>query len=103
MKSNHQNQKYTTTTQPQKPRGIGRYTEEFAFLICQRIANTPRGLAKICESADMPSTATIYRWLREHDEFGYLYEEAKLIQADYLADEIIALADDTSEDNIVTP
>jgi hypothetical protein len=41
----------------------------------------------------MPSTVSIYKWLREHDEFANNYARARENQADTFADAIIDEAD----------
>lgn len=86
-----------------KPAKVGRhskYTNEIAEEICHLISTTSRGLVSICSGEDMPSTVTVYSWLNnpEHKEFLNNYTRAREAQADLLADEIIAIADDGSKD-----
>ena len=45
----------------------------------------------------MPGVSTVYRWLSLHDEFRDKYARARDDQADTLADEIIAIADEQHE------
>ncbi len=88
---------------PKKPRtGATRYDPEFAVLICERIATTPRSLIKICEAPDMPGIATVFRWLRDRPKFRELYALAKQAQADLLIEEALDIADDDSDDLIET-
>ena len=47
----------------------------------------------------MPDRATVYRWLLEQPVFCDMYTRAREEQADTLADEIIAIADESPEIN----
>jgi hypothetical protein len=53
----------------------------------------------------MPSRSTVYRWFEQHLSFRDAYQRAREFQAEAWADEIIAIADDTTLDTItkVTP
>jgi hypothetical protein len=50
----------------------------------------------------MPDRSTIYDWLLRHPEFADQYARAREEQADTLADEIIAIADEQPEIIAVT-
>jgi hypothetical protein len=78
------------------------YTPDFAILICERIATTPQSLARVCAAPDMPSVATLFRWLRDHPDFAPLYSQAKQMQAELLIDQALDIADDSSQDILVT-
>lgn len=84
------------------PRGPPRlskstYTKEVADRICELIEQkTP--IYKIGQMEDMPTCATIYRWLRTFPEFEAAYSISKRIQLETLAEEIIEIADDGSND-----
>ena len=70
---------------------IGRpsgYSVDVADTICQEIM-TGKSLREICAREDMPGASTVYSWLREHPEFQEAYVQAREVQADVLADEII--------------
>lgn len=75
------------------------YTPEIADKICAEIATSTKSLKTICKADDMPSVMTVLRWLRK-DEGGFcaLYARAKEEQADFMAEEMIEIADDSSED-----
>jgi hypothetical protein len=45
----------------------------------------------------MPDRTTIYDWLFKHEEFAHQYTRAREEQAETLADEIIAIADEQPE------
>lgn len=65
--------------------------------ICERIADG-ESLRSICASDDMPSKATVCKWLSEDKAFSDQYARAREMQADALFDEIIDIADDGSND-----
>jgi hypothetical protein len=91
-----------TTQAAEKPRKkTGRptdYDEETASSICVRIANG-QPLRKICMEEGMPVQSTVYVWLTRFPEFAEMYARAREDQADTLADEIQAIADETPEMN----
>jgi hypothetical protein len=70
------------------------FTTELGDEICNRIADG-ESLRAICEEADMPDKATVFRWLlaEEHKDFSNQYSRARDIQADVLFDEIHQIAD----------
>jgi hypothetical protein len=86
----------------EKPRKkVGRptdYNEETAAIICGRLANG-EPLRKICMEEGMPNQSSVYLWLNRHPEFSEMYTRAREDQADTLADEIQAIADETPEMN----
>ena len=73
-----------------------KYSKDVADHICISIAEG-KPLTKICKSEDMPSVATVYRWLASDKEFQDMYARAREDQADTMADEIAAIADETPE------
>lgn len=92
-----------TQATPQKKK-IGRptdYTQGIALVICTRIAEG-ESLREIVKTEGMPDRSTIYDWLMRHQEFADLYARAREDQADTLADEIIAIADEQPEIIVVT-
>jgi hypothetical protein len=46
----------------------------------------------------MPARSTIFGWLAEHEEFAKEYALARKIQIEDLMDEILEIADDSSND-----
>nr|WP_175982565.1 terminase small subunit protein [Caballeronia zhejiangensis] len=48
----------------------------------------------------MPDQTTVYRWLREREDFRQQYARAREDQAEHYLDEIIAISDDSSRDTI---
>ena len=78
---------------------IGRpsaYTPEIANEICNRLSGG-ESLRSICSDPTIPSQQTVYSWLYAHKEFLEKYTHAREEQADTLADEIIAIADEQPE------
>src|SRR5687767_13698981 len=84
-----------------RPPGDVRYNPELAALVCERIATTPKPMTTLCEAADMPAVATLFRWLRDHPDFREMYVIAKQTQAELLIDEALQIGDDSSNDLIV--
>lgn len=76
-----------------------KYNEKIAALICDRVASHAWGLMRLCkEYDDLPDKDTINLWRSKHPEFSVQYAQAKLKQADLLADECLEIADDASCD-----
>lgn len=70
-----------------------KYTEELAATILTRIAEG-ESLRSITKEEAMPSHATVYLWLLQKPEFSDKYARARDEQAETLADEILAIADE---------
>jgi hypothetical protein len=85
---------------PQAPKKASRstYTKQMADIICIRLSEG-ESLKEIVRSEGMPDRATVYRWLLEQPQFCDMYTRAREEQADTLADEIIAIADESPEIN----
>lgn len=82
------------------------FSHELALEICHRIAEG-QPLTKICRSPSMPCYRTVLGWLLKgekkepgFDSFLLMYERAKQDQSDTMADEMIEIADDSSNDTI---
>ena len=73
------------------------YTDDLADKICSALSDGA-SLRKVCEPDDMPCKATIFNWLRTNKEFLDQYERAKQESADAMADEILDIADDGTND-----
>lgn len=72
------------------------YNSHIASIICIRIAEG-ESLREIVKDAGMPDRSTVYDWLLRHPPFADQYTRAREEQADTLADEIIAIADEQPE------
>jgi hypothetical protein len=74
------------------------YTPELANSICERLASG-ESLCTICAEDDFPSKSTVLGWVVDDREgFADQYARSRKIQAEVLADEIFAVADDGSND-----
>lgn len=73
------------------------YNLETADKICAELS-IGRPLAKICLDEDMPCLTSVYKWLRENEQFAQLYTRAKEESADTLADEMMQISDDGLND-----
>lgn len=79
---------------------IGRpskYTPELADEICSEIV-LGFSLRTICKAETRPAVSTIFNWFRSYPEFLEQYEKAKTAQADTLAEELLDISDDGSND-----
>lgn len=74
-----------------------KYSKELAETICERLAEG-EGLVAICEDEAIPNRATVYRWIRAHEDFRDMYARAREAQADWFFEEILKIADDGSSD-----
>lgn len=74
-----------------------RYTEAVGLEICELVTEG-KTLTAICAGENMPAARTVLRWLRDHAEFATIYDRARQSRADAWAEEIIQIADDTSQD-----
>ncbi len=79
---------------------IGRpsgYTKTIADLICAGIAGG-QPLRTVCAGEDMPAMSTIFKWLGKHKEFSDKYAQACTERAEWLAEDLIEIADNGSND-----
>lgn len=74
-----------------------KYTREQADAICEQIATSSKSMKRICEELNLP-IRTVLGWLQDIEEFQQLYARAKEQQADFLAEEMLEIADDGSND-----
>ena len=79
-----------------KPMGRpSEFNQETADKICAMIAGG-MSLNRISQLEGMPNIHTVYNWLRVSPNFMARYTQARLDQADTLADEIMSISDDTA-------
>lgn len=91
------------TISKKKPKGRpSKYTDALAYSICETIATTELGIHTICKEKGMPSPSTVFKWLTEKKDFSDNYTRAKELQAEFLVEKIISIADDTSNDTTIT-
>lgn len=60
--------------------------------LCLRVA-TGRSVASICGDVGMPQVATVQRWLHNKPGFPERLADARMMRAEGLLDEVIAIAD----------
>lgn len=94
--------KLTRAPDPNRPRkkaidgtDRGRPTiisDEVCAQLCARLA-CGEPISKICQDEDMPALTTIYRWLKQYDDFRKMYEEARKDGAHSFADQIAHIID----------
>ena len=81
------------------------YTPEIAELLCTRLA-AGESLRKICRDEDMPSEVSVRTWALNlsgnFDTFSAQYATARRIGYEQMAEDVIEIADDSSQDVIDT-
>lgn len=80
------------------------FTTELAEKICELTAESDKSLKTICIELGI-SISNVRKWLKDADkkEFADEYARAKEEQADFLAEQILEIADDSSEDEQINP
>ena len=74
------------------------YSTKLGEQICERTACSSIGLRHICKELGLPYS-TVTNWIYDEDhELHAKYAKAKIMQLDYLAEEILNIADDSSND-----
>ena len=73
------------------------YNTEIAISICERLV-AGENLDAICADAGMPAKATVFRWLDSNEEFRCLYALAREMLRQDFADEILEIAEDSTDD-----
>lgn len=73
------------------------YTPEIADSICDHIAKG-KSLVGWCNTEGNAGYSTVMRWLEAHEDFREKYARARADQADFLAEEILQIADDGLND-----
>jgi hypothetical protein len=76
------------------------YSDELIDSICERIM-MGESLNRICKDKAMPSYRTVCYWLRDKPDFLQKYTCARVVQMHLLADSILEIADDGSQDTVV--
>lgn len=73
------------------------YSPELAEIICIRLSEG-ESLRSVCRDEELPSKATVLRWIARHDDFRDQYVRAKAQGAEAIAEEMFDIADDASND-----
>lgn len=89
------------TSKPVVPkRPVGRptdYNADVAATLCAMVA-MGMSVRTACKADDMPCVVTFFKWLRLYPEFVKQYEAAKAESAAALAEELLDIADDGTND-----
>lgn len=82
----------------------GIYSNELVDKICAEIEVSEFGLHKILQNTDYPRLGTIMNWLAsgKYPYFNERYARAKRLQAEYMESQLLAIADDMSNDTLYT-
>ena len=80
------------------------YNPEMATRICDLVATHDIGLPRLCEMfSDLPAHQTINRWRRENLQFSAKYAQAKMEQAELMAESIDEIARNLDNYHYVDP
>ncbi|OWO91452.1 terminase small subunit protein [Rhizobium esperanzae] len=76
-----------------------KFSQALAERICARIADR-ESLRSICRDEDMPAKSTVLSWLADEEKaaFRARYALAREIMADSFVDEMVEIADNSSDD-----
>ena len=86
-----------------KPGRPTTYTPELANEICDSIASSSKGTKRLCkENQHWPCQDTLFTWLKIYPEFSEQYAQAKRCQIEVFIDEILDIADDSSQDEVIS-
>lgn len=76
-----------------------KYTKEIADKICEVISTSPKSLKTIAQELNV-TVSSVHKWLSENKEFSDKYARAHEDRADFLAEEILEIADSIEKDTI---
>jgi len=68
------------------------YSLDMADKICERLA-AGESMRSISRDDSMPAISTMFKWIREHEEFSKQYTKAKEESADALVEDMMDIAD----------
>lgn len=88
-----------------KQEGENERKARYVYQLCQATMETDKGIKRLCDiyRADdpgFPPARTIREWIANSEEFTAQYTRAKEMQARHIFEQIIEIADDSSEDEI---
>ena len=75
------------------------YTKELADYLCERLANG-ESMRSVCRDDSTPAMSTVFKWIREIDEFSQQYDRAKLESADVLVEDMLDIADNQAAQEV---
>ena len=88
-----------TTISSQDRHDPVRFAQEVCDEICERMGNG-ESLTQICKDGHMPAKGTVTKWAKGHETFGKQYARAREALLLFYADQIIDIADDSSDDYV---
>lgn len=91
----------TPESDRRKTPGVSLYTTALAEEICRRLSDG-ESLRRICRSDGMPTWQTVLAWVRTRKDFAVKYREARELQCEVWADEIVDISDDGTNDYVET-
>lgn len=75
------------------------YTLELADRICERLA-AGESMRSVARDPDMPAMSSMWKWIRENEEFSLQYAKAKTESADALVEDMLHIADNEATQEI---
>jgi hypothetical protein len=78
------------------------YSKQIVETICTKLSQGVP-LREICRAEGMPAWPTVYAWAKEDEDFGKAIASARAIGFDAIAEECLAIADDTANDTTFGP
>ena len=73
------------------------YNQELSDLICVRLANG-ESMRSVCRDESTPAMTTVFRWLRENEEFQQQYAIATEERAEAFVEDMVDIADNATND-----
>jgi hypothetical protein len=73
------------------------FTPELGDKICEELA-LGKSMRTVCAPEGMPDMSTVFRWIRKNEEFRNQYARAKEEATDAMAEDMLDIADDGSND-----
>lgn len=86
---------------PRKKGAPSKFTAALAARICAELA-CGKSLNSVCKMDGMPGKRTVFDWLRLRPDFKEMYDRAKVEGITALAEDLLDIADDSSNDYIET-
>lgn len=83
----------------EEPKPVGRpsdYNHEIVDLICEKITEG-LSIRTICNDENMPNASTIFKWLREHEEFSKQYVRATEERVEAQHEDLLEFGDQAIE------
>ena len=73
------------------------YSKDLADQICSLLSEG-KSLRKICEMEGMPAKGSVFRWIAQDPAFRDQYAKSREMQMEAMAEEILDIADDGTND-----